>query len=232
VRPAYRINLKVVVAAVIAGVMLIGWVSRSTRAQNSPQDVKQPQPSKAAGTPGTSPEVFPSPSTSVSALPIASEPALESSVPKLPDSSVLDPLPSPPQGTSQPFSKVDSAVARPPGDENDDPEKNVQAFVEQNRKVAEGQLKSLKDEAEKLRARLQKVEGGIKRWEALLAALEKSGPAGSSKGLSLIDHRVPAPIGPYTLEPAPAAGAGLSDPNLSEDRSMVPSPSKSKSPKP
>ena len=40
--------------------------------------------------------------------------------------------------------------------ENDDPEKSVQALVYQNRKVAEGQLKSLKSEAERLRARPQR----------------------------------------------------------------------------
>ena len=51
----------------------------------------------------------------------------------------------------------------------------MQAFVAQNRKVAQAQLKGLKDEAEKLRSRLQRVEAGIKRWEALLTALEKSG---------------------------------------------------------
>ena len=64
--------------------------------------------------------------------------------------------------------------------ENDDPEKSVQAFVTQNRKVAEGQLKSLKSEAERLRARLQKVEAGIKRWESLVSALDQSEGARTS----------------------------------------------------
>jgi hypothetical protein len=40
--------------------------------------------------------------------------------------------------------------------------------------VAETQLKNLRDEAEKLRARLQKVEAGIRRWETLLTALQAS----------------------------------------------------------
>ena len=71
---------------------------------------------------------------------------------------------------SEPAGSHDAPIAG----EADDPEKTVQAFVDQNRKVAEGQLKSLKGEAERLRARLQKVEAGIRRWESLLAALEKS----------------------------------------------------------
>ena len=49
----------------------------------------------------------------------------------------------------------------PAGPGNDDPEKNARAFVEQNRKVAQGELKNLKDEAERLRTRLGKVEAGI-----------------------------------------------------------------------
>jgi hypothetical protein len=40
--------------------------------------------------------------------------------------------------------------------------------------MAESQLKSLKDEEAKLRDRLRKVEGGIKRWESLLGALKQS----------------------------------------------------------
>ena len=48
------------------------------------------------------------------------------------------------------------------------------AFVEQNQKMAESQLKNLKDEEAKLRDRLRKVEAGIKRWESLLGALKQS----------------------------------------------------------
>ena len=106
--------------------------------------------------------------------------------------------PQPLQSKSSQLSELPPAEPAPPSGQNDDPEKTVQAFIEQNRKVAEGQLKSLKDEEAKLRARLQKVEGGIKRWEALLAALEKSTAASSSKGLTLTDPRVPGSNGPRT----------------------------------
>lgn len=65
------------------------------------------------------------------------------------------------------------AVAPP----NDDPEKNAGDFVERNRKVAQDELKKLKDEAEQLRARLAKVEAGIRRWEGLVAALDQGDKA-------------------------------------------------------
>jgi len=58
--------------------------------------------------------------------------------------------------------------------DSEDPEKAVQSFVEQNQKLAETQLKNLRDEQAKLRARLQKVEAGIKRWEVLVEALKLS----------------------------------------------------------
>jgi hypothetical protein len=71
-------------------------------------------------------------------------------------------------------SAPDSPIELSPVNDLDDPEKAAMAFVEQNQKLAESQLKNLKDEQAKLRARLQKVEGGIKRWEALLGALKQS----------------------------------------------------------
>ncbi len=56
----------------------------------------------------------------------------------------------------------------------DDPEKEARAFAEQNEKVAEAKLKALKAEEARLRARLERVEGGIKRWESLLGAIKQS----------------------------------------------------------
>jgi hypothetical protein len=58
--------------------------------------------------------------------------------------------------------------------ESEDPEQVVKAFIEQNQKQAQSQLKKLKDEGDKLRARLQKVEASIKRWETYLTALKPS----------------------------------------------------------
>jgi hypothetical protein len=71
-------------------------------------------------------------------------------------------------------SGVAAAAPNPDGPANDDPEQNARSFVERSRKEAQDELKKLKEEAERLRTRLGKVEAGIRRWEALLAALDKS----------------------------------------------------------
>jgi hypothetical protein len=63
----------------------------------------------------------------------------------------------------------------------EDPEKAALAFAHENEKMAESQVKALKDEEAKLRARLRKIEAGIQRWENLLEALKQSqGVAGVS----------------------------------------------------
>jgi hypothetical protein len=177
-----RIPSRLGMTVVLVSVALMGWgLMRSTGAQDVPKPtgpaksaavLQDPEPKRVpiAATPAEMP-----------APPLAPEVLPESSVPKLPETPVLGSLPA-----VEPASAAPAATAG----QNDDPEKAVQAFVEQNRKVAEAQLKGLKDEEQKLRGRLQKVEGGIKRWEALLAALDKSSPAGSSKGLTLSESRV------------------------------------------
>ena len=67
-----------------------------------------------------------------------------------------------------------SAIDHGPATETDDPEKAAMVFVEQNEKMAESQLQNLRAEQAKLRARLLKVEAGIKRWDTLLGALKQS----------------------------------------------------------
>jgi len=136
---ALRITPRLAVAVVIAGLLGIGWVARSTLAQNSPQ--------KSVSTPA----------------------------PVLPP-----PAPAPAVSPRLPFDlDLATGVTSPGG--TDDPEKTAQAFVEQNRQVAEAQLKNLKDQAENLRSRLQKIEAGIRRWEELVAALQKSEAAASPR---------------------------------------------------
>jgi hypothetical protein len=56
----------------------------------------------------------------------------------------------------------------------EDPEKEALAFAQQNQTRAESELKHLQGEAARLRARLQKVEAAIKRWDGLLDALKRS----------------------------------------------------------
>ncbi len=92
------------------------------------------------------------------------------------------PLSEQPIGTKAPL--PEAAVVSNPSttSENEDPAKAAQDFVEQNQKVAETQLKNLRDEEAKLRARLQKVEAGIKRWEALVSALNVSTNGADRRG--------------------------------------------------
>ena len=84
------------------------------------------------------------------------------------------PLSEQPIGTKAPLPAAAAVVNPSTTSEHEDPAKAAQDFVEQNQKVAETQLKNLRDEEAKLRARLQKVEAGIKRWEALVSALNVS----------------------------------------------------------
>jgi anti-sigma-K factor RskA len=87
------------------------------------------------------------------------------------------------------------------------------AFAQQNEKMAESAVKALKDEEAKLRARLEKVEAGIKRWENLLGALKQS------QG----DAEVPPPL--RTLErvdrrASPASSRPTDPPAPDNDRSF------------
>jgi hypothetical protein len=110
--------------------------------------------------------------------------------PALPDASPSDtlppkpptetlPTPVEPSASKSPAPAIDSELAAAPVDhrnisDQDDPEMAAVAFVEQNQKMAESQLKNLIAEQTKLRERLQKVDAGIKRWETLLSALKQS----------------------------------------------------------
>ena len=163
-------------AVVLAGLIGIGWMVRSTWAQ----DVPKPAPSKPVASP----------------LPLPAEDQVPGTpVPNLADFPTLPDVTSKSLSTATPPPPTESVPGDQPAiaGDNEDPEKTVQAFVAQNRKVAEGQLKSLKSEAERLRARLQKVEAGIRRWESLVAVLDQSEAA--AKDLA----------GPSNLEPIPAA---------------------------
>jgi hypothetical protein len=89
------------------------------------------------------------------------------------------PTPVEPSASKRPAPAIDSEQAVAPVDhrsigDQEDPEMSAVAFVEQNQKIAESQLKNLIAEQTKLRERLQKVDAGIKRWETLLSALKQS----------------------------------------------------------
>lgn len=177
-RPPYRHKLPVAIAVVIAGVALIGWVARSTRAQGRvPTEPSQP------ATPGELSPVSPPPPSSEPPVPFADE------------------GPQPLAGKPPAAPRIDTPDPSLSGPESDDPEKKARAFVEQNRRVAQDELKKLKDEAERLRTRLGKVEGGIRRWEALLAALE-NGETAKRPAFK------PVTEAPAVLETPPVASIG------------------------
>jgi type IV secretory pathway VirB10-like protein len=184
---AMRIPRSLVAAVLLAGLIGVGWMVRSSWAQDPPKDLPATQ------VPPSSPVE-------------AKKPA-----------DVLPPEPAQPRRTESPFDLPPPAAASasspdspPTSDAVEDPEKAAQAFVDQNKKTAEGQLKSLKSEAERLRARLQKVEAGIRRWESLLAAIEKS--EADAK-----DH------GPTSLEPVPSGRRQLRAKVVAEPARNAPS---------
>jgi hypothetical protein len=154
---AYRLTPRLAIALMLAGVTWIGWVAQSTRAQDSPK----------ATPPEVQPDVpQPPPAPDASKLTLPD-----------PDGAAQRDLEVPParQAPSTPIAgEPGTAAPDPAGPEDDDPEKTARTFVERNRREAQDELKKLKDEEERLRTRLGKVEAGIRRWEALLAALDSS----------------------------------------------------------
>jgi hypothetical protein len=170
-----KIGPKLALFSIIFGLLLVGWATRYSIAQNPPQDAPppvapgqdtSPQPEKTA----PAPQAPAASSTELQPLP-APGPADSLAVPSLNAASDI--------GHAARSSKAEApAPVTVAGDLSpvrmEDPERVASAFLEQNQKLAEAQLKALKEEAEKLRARLTKVEAGIKRWDRLLVALNQS----------------------------------------------------------
>ena len=169
---------KLACVAAIAAVCVIGWVTEATLAQDPAETPGSfPSPDKDAAAPAPV-QGRPSPSPEPAKLLVGSEsPASPHEPPVgLPSAETVLAAPTPKADllASGANSAHESPIELSPINDPDDPEKAAMAFVEQNQKLAESQLKNLKDEQAKLRARLQKVEGGIKRWEALVGALKQS----------------------------------------------------------
>jgi hypothetical protein len=81
----------------------------------------------------------------------------------------------------------------------DDPMQAVKAFVQRNRKEADEAIKTLTQERDSLRERLQKVEAALGRWKAVAGALEQSQATAAQ------------PVQADAVEPAPEAGPALID---------------------
>jgi hypothetical protein len=220
-RSVSRISYSFAVAALITAAGLIGWVARNTSADNLPrqpvirampptheilelaQAPAEPVPAQLVPAQSTPAVTEPSDIPATAAEPPKPDGPQNSkaSTPEFQPGTVL----SPDDGPSP--APVAAAAPNPSAADNEDPEKAVQSFVDQNQKVAETQLKNLRDEEAKLRARLQKVEAGIKRWEVLVEALKVS------KNGSVASPRfrvVPPPSGdtPYELDAIPKSKIG------------------------
>ncbi len=173
---------KLTIAGLVVGLSLIGWVARSSLAQDpAPAPRTLPDRGDSPAPPIDVDKIAPpqrSPQTTAEPFPSAAEAPPQLTVPTLPAPGT-DTAPKSAEIGATSKTAVD-ATSSPPPTVVDDPEKAAQDFVQQNQKLAESQLKVLKDEAEKLRARLRKVEAGIKRWEALKQALEKSQTAAAA----------------------------------------------------
>lgn len=178
-RPSDRITRGLAVALAVAGVASVGWLARNLRAQDGARVILRAEGSEEFRPTPLTPEASQPGTIPPPAQP--QQPPAEPALPSLPGSEAL-------------------AAPSPDGPPNDDPEQNARSFVERNRKEAQEELKKLKEEAERLRTRLGKVEAGIRRWESLLTAPDGSErvapPAASAP--SLRDT-------PSHLDPIPAA---------------------------
>ena len=175
----WKIGPKLALGGIACGLLLVGWATRYSIAQNPAKEVSPPSLPATEGPSLKAEEPKPAPTQ---AKPETTKSDPGSALPEAgPTESLGVPSLSGTQEPPQPASKIDASAPAPvtvgpdhsPA-EGDDPEKVADVFIDRNQKLAEAQLKALKEEAEKLRARLAKVEAGIKRWDRLLEAFKKS----------------------------------------------------------
>jgi hypothetical protein len=162
---------------VAATLCLIGWVAKTTFAQNTPQKAATNAAAAEPAAPPSLPEDLNVPT-------IKAEPANSYQAnPPLAVDTRPGPIASPPEPNhvsprssleEVPATADSSAGSSSAASTSADPEKAALVFVLENQKLAESQLKNLKDEESKLKARLLKVQAGIQRWESLVEALKQS----------------------------------------------------------
>jgi hypothetical protein len=187
-----RIVRLVGIAGLLGWLAMVSWMAKTTWAQNGAQ-APQPPPAQselappraeqatASGPPPITPEGAKAPAGELSVTPANLPP------PAIPG----DVAPSSSSAPVSPYAASPPTVAQEPAaGAGEDPEKSAQSFVERNQKEAEEHLKALTAEAEQLRARLTRLESGIRRWQVLVNALR------SAQGVAATDD-------PSALEPVP-----------------------------
>jgi hypothetical protein len=191
-----RIVRMIGIAGLVGWMGMVGWAAKTTQARNGGQD-PSPLPPGA-----TKPESLPQAGSerpkaldAPEPLPVAPDSGAglasdKSPSPPPPLSAVGEhpaakesPSPSPtiriPAATQQASAASEPAGFRTlpenqPAPSSDDPEQSAQSFVERNQKEAEDHLRALTAEAQQLRARLAKLESGIKKWQGLVSALKSA----------------------------------------------------------
>ena len=166
---------------------MVGWMVKTSQAQNGGQAPPPAVPGPKQEIAGT--EALPPPPIAPLASPSQAPPAIE-------------PLPVPTEKAPSmplPIARAEGANSQDGvASGHEDPEKTAQSFVERNQKEAEAHLKSLTTEAEQLRARLAKLDSGIKKWQILLTALKAA-----QQGQPLATAEEPG-----NLEPIAAGSSG------------------------
>ncbi len=176
-----RIVRMIGIAGLVGWMGMVGWVAKTTQAQNGgqdpaplPQTATMPEnlPKEGQETPKVQSNDAPAP------LPVAPDSGASLASEKSPPSSLLGPPPhlEPAESASAPPvpRRLPALTENQPASSTDDPEQSAQSFVERNQKEAEDHLRALTAEAQQLRARLAKLESGIKKWQGLVSALKSS----------------------------------------------------------
>jgi hypothetical protein len=181
------------IIGLVGWMAMVGWVAKTSQAQNgaeasvspplanfkneSVSTAPQPPHKRSGGeqglapvAPDTVPPVIDQYSPALSQSPAHPlEPiGTTSPPPAKSDTSALQPASSPSEPASSNAAQSHSTTFL------DDPEQAAQSFVERNQKEAEDHLHALVAEAQQLRARLAKLESGIRKWQGLANALKSS----------------------------------------------------------
>jgi len=188
-----RVVRMIGIAGLVGWMGMVGWVAKTTQAQNGGQNppASPPAATKPDDQTKPAPETPKAQSNGAPApLPVAPEADLSPNPPpplpaEVKPHSAKEESASPPPALGIP-APAQQASAAPesagirtlpeshPAASTDDPEQSAQSFVERSQKEAEDHLRTLTAEAQQLRARLAKLESGIKKWQCLVSALKAS----------------------------------------------------------